>query len=674
MRPCPWAPQFVTVLVGVLALAGSSVASPASAQYFGRNSVRYETFDFRILKTEHFDIYYYEGGADALPLVARMAERWHHRLTRVFGHELRGRQPIVLYASHPHFAQTTALLGTIGEGTGGATEPFKRRVVLPVVGPLAETDHVLGHELVHAFQFDITTRPGFAFAPPTAAVMPLWFIEGMAEYLSVGPVDPHTAMWMRDAVRAERLPTMRQLASPRYFPYRYGQAFWAYLAGRWGDQIPGDVLRRGAETGAILPIMRTMLGNPDSLASQWKQATVETYGALADSTRSPADYGRVVMTSSQRDRGSAGKDSTEKKGGAQEGRGGRLNLAPSLSPDGTRLVFLSERGGASIDMFLADAVTGEVRRKIVSTTLDPHFESLQFANSAGAWHPDGRRFVFAGISKGQPLLFLMDVESGKVEREFPVPRVQQVFHPSWSPDGTHLVFSALVGGLTDLFVLDLQSGELRRLTHDPYADLQPAWSPDGNNIAIVTDRFTTDLGTLSHGAYRLALVDPVSGEFRALPSFPGAKHINPQWGPDGASLYFLSDRAGITNIYRLVMATQELRQVTNLYTGVSGPHVVEPGADRGAASQPPDVQRVRTRTIRHLRDRLGVRARGRTPAARLCHQRGDAPARGALHDQRGGGRPGAVFGRRAVGAPASRFRAPERPVPPPASRSISSTR
>ena len=74
--------------------------------------------------------------------------------------------------------------------------------------------------------------------------MPLWFIEGMAEYLSVGPVDPHTAMWMRDAAREEKLPTIRDLGSARYFPYRYGQALWAYLAGRFGDEVVGEALRK----------------------------------------------------------------------------------------------------------------------------------------------------------------------------------------------------------------------------------------------------------------------------------------------------------------------------------------------------------------------------------------------------------------------------------------------
>jgi hypothetical protein len=117
----------------------------AEAQYFGRNKVQYEKFDFNVLSTEHFDVYFYPEEEAAVRLASRMAERWYRRLSRVFRHELTGRQPLILYAAHPHFQQTTALPGEIGEGTGGVTEMFKRRIVLPFAGGLAETDHILGH-------------------------------------------------------------------------------------------------------------------------------------------------------------------------------------------------------------------------------------------------------------------------------------------------------------------------------------------------------------------------------------------------------------------------------------------------------------------------------------------------------------------------------------------------
>ena len=66
-------------------------APPAAAQYFGQNKVQYRTFDFRIIQTEHFDIYYYPAERAAALDAARIAERWYGRLSRVLHHEFQGR-------------------------------------------------------------------------------------------------------------------------------------------------------------------------------------------------------------------------------------------------------------------------------------------------------------------------------------------------------------------------------------------------------------------------------------------------------------------------------------------------------------------------------------------------------------------------------------------------------
>ena len=229
-----------------------AAAVPAEAQYFGRNKVQYKDFKFEVLKTDHFDIYFYEDERESAGRVGRMAERWYARLSSIFEHELQTRQPLVLYASHPDFEQTNVVGGMIGEGTGGVTEGMKRRVVLPLAGTLAETDHVLGHELVHAFQYDIAAdraRGGGGGAGGGIESLPLWFVEGLAEYLSIGPVDPHTAMWLRDATRKEELPQIKDLNNGEYFPYRWGQAVWAYIGGKYGDDLIGTIFRSAVALG-----------------------------------------------------------------------------------------------------------------------------------------------------------------------------------------------------------------------------------------------------------------------------------------------------------------------------------------------------------------------------------------------------------------------------------------
>jgi hypothetical protein len=543
-----------------VAFSVAALATSASAQYFGQNQVQYRDFDFQVLKTRHFDIHYYPEEREKVEHVARLAERWHDRLRRLFEHDLEGRQALVFYASGSDFRQTNVVQG-IGEGTGGVTEGLMRRIVMPSAGPLAETDHVLGHELVHAFQYDMSSRArGQGFLR-----LPLWFVEGLAEYLSLGPVDSQTAMWLRDALASDKLPTLRDLGNPRFFPYRFGHAFWAYVGGRWGDEKAIEVYREGMRSGdPELAIRKALEIDGKELSRQWGEAIRRAYAGFLEAKKDPSAYGPLLVG--------------EKRGG------GELNLGPALSPDGKRIVFLSERDLFSIDLFLADADTGKVIRKLASTATDPHFDSLQFIESAGAWSPDGKLFVQSALRRGRAALFVVDPETGRRVREKEFAELSELQSPSFAPDGRRVVFSALQGGLLDLWTYDLESGERKRLTSDAFAELQPVFSPDGSRVAFATDRFSTDLETLSFGNYRLGVLDLASGEVEELPGYRGARHSNPQWSPDGSSLVFLSDADGATNVHRLELASGELRQVTDLRTGVAGISPLSPSLTVAGAS------------------------------------------------------------------------------------------
>jgi hypothetical protein len=541
--------RFALAALLALPLGAALAPLPAAAQYFGRNKVQYETFRFQVLATEHFDVYFYEEERRMAEQAARMAERWYARLARAFDHELRGRQPLILYASHPDFEQTNAIPGEIDESTGGVTESFKRRIVLPLTASPGETDHVIGHELVHAFQFDLRRRgqpnlmdPGLQF--------PLWFVEGMAEYLSIGPVDPHTAMWMRDAARSGKLPTITRLSHWRYFPYRYGHALWAFVAARWGEARVGEVFKIATARGLSAErALEAVLGaSADSISREWQRVTADWAEATTrglDGSRA----GRLVV--------------------GPRGERGRINVSPSLSPDGRLVAFLSERDAFSVELFLAEAATGRILRRLTKAALDPHLQSLQFIHSAGAFSPDGRRIAIATVSRGQPTLALIDVGSGRTVQEIRFPDLGEIYHPTWSPDGRRVAFSGLVGGASDLFVVDLATRRHARLTEDLHADLQPAWSPDGRSLAFATDRYSTRLGDLEYGEMGLALLDLETRAVRRLPSVDG-KNLNPQWTPDGRSLLFVSDHGGPPNVHRLELESGEVTQVTDLPTGVSG--------------------------------------------------------------------------------------------------------
>jgi Tol biopolymer transport system component len=547
-------------------------AVSADAQYFGRNKVQYDRFQFAILETQHFDIYYYAEERSAAEVAAQLAERWYERLSHAFDHTFTRRQPIILYASHAHFTQTTILPGNIPEGVGGFTDHLAGRVVLPFAAGLGETDHVLGHELVHAFQRDILRKQGRSLS-----LLPLWFSEGMAEYLSVGlPRDPdatavdgqrarldaNTRMWLRDASASHRVPTLAQLRDPKWFPYRYGQAVWAFLAERYG----ADVVKRaiGARTArnAIARLEQATGQSERDLTTGWRDYVTAVAGDIA--VDEAAALPRLVG------------------GTADEGR---LNVGPSLSPDGQLLVFMSERDGHAVDVFLADASTGAVLRTLVKTATDPHFDALQFIESAGAWDSTSRRFVLATVSDGRPLLTMFEMPSGRVVRRIAVPEVDQIFTPAWSPDGARLAFSGMKGGVTDIYTIELSDGQVRALTSDVYSDLQPAWSPAGTEIAFTSDRFTSSAEQLDFGRYTLGTIAWPSGDVTPLASSVTGKNVNPQWCAHGECLYFVSDDSGVSNVYRLDRETLDVTRVTDEQIGVSGITALSPAISVGAGGK-----------------------------------------------------------------------------------------
>ncbi len=545
----------LTLVLGLLAVG--ALPGEVDAQYFGRNKVQFDDFDFSVLTTDHFDWYYYPVMGESIKDATRMGERWYERLARTFQHEFESSKPIIMYADHPDFQQTNTLSGFIGEGTGGVTESLKNRVIMPMTGSYWDTDHVLGHELVHAFQYNIAqSRRGGGLQG--LSTLPLWLVEGMAEYMSVGRDDPLTAMWMRDAILRDDLPTIHQLTrDSRYFPYRFGQALWAYIGGTYGDDAVVQVYRRSLRVGFEGAIQQVLAMSTDTLSVRWKEATAEEVRPFVQGRDVPADMGQAILCPCT---GS-----------------GSVNISPSLSPDGQYIAFLSEKDLFSVDLYMAETATGKIVRKLSSANSDPHIDALRYIDSSGTWSPDGSRFAYIVVAGGDNQIVIVRANSGMVEDRVEIEGIGAIANPTWSPDGRQIAFSGSVGGISDLYTYDLLTEELVQLTDDKHADLQPTWSPDGTTLAFASDRGPeTNFETLVYSKFQLTTIDVATRDIRVLPVFGNVKHINPQYTADGQRIVFLSDQDGVSDIYELDLRTGNVLRHTNGATGVSGHTYLSP--------------------------------------------------------------------------------------------------
>ncbi|RYF84867.1 MAG: tolB protein precursor, partial [Chitinophagaceae bacterium] len=334
------------------------------------------------------------------------------------------KNPIILYSNHADFQQTTALSGGVGVGTGGVTEAFKNRVIMPVLELNNQTRHVLGHELVHAFQYHILLERD-SLGLENVSQVPLWMMEGMAEYLSVGKKDAFTSMWMRDALLNRDIPSLKDLTnSNKYFPYRYGQAFWTFIGSIYGDTTIVPLLKSTARYGYERGVVNVFGYDDRTLSGLWKSAIETHYRPMLK-----ADSSQIRITGTNI---------------INEKNAGQINVAPAISPDGKYVVFLSEKDLFGIDLFLADAKTGKIIRKLSSQVSNSHIDDYNYLESAGAWSPDNKQFAFSVFSRGRNELIIINIETGKTVLQTHMEKVEQFGNLTWSSNGKDIAFSGMI--------------------------------------------------------------------------------------------------------------------------------------------------------------------------------------------------------------------------------------
>jgi hypothetical protein len=215
-------------------------------------------------------------------------------------------------------------------------------VVIPLSFTNQQTHHVIGHELVHAFQFNLISQND-STSVQSLGNLPLWLVEGMAEYLSIGRVDPFTAMWMRDAVLNDDVPTFNKLNDFTYFPYRYGHVFLSFMTGTFGDQVIEPLFRNTAIYGIENGIYMTTGIEYRELSKKWVE-TIKTHYAPYVDGKKEKTIGKKMISSEN---------------------AGETNISPAVSPNGRYLAFFSEKELFTTDLYLADTKTGKIIKKTI---------------------------------------------------------------------------------------------------------------------------------------------------------------------------------------------------------------------------------------------------------------------------------------------------------------------
>ena len=555
----------IASLLPLLALLVIAAAAPATAQQFGKNKVQYRKFDWRFIQSDHFDIYFYDSaGAYLARFTADVAERALEQIQSNWRYRITNRVSFVVYNSKNDFQQTNVVSMYMPEGVGGVTEMFKNRIVVPFEGEWEKFRHVIHHELVHAMLNDKFYGGSLQslISNNVRFMIPGWMNEGLAEFEAHDGYNIETDMFIRDAVIGGYLPDLQNLDG--YMSYRGGQTFYWYVEQNYGRQKVGELLNRMKTSGNIDVAFKGAFGKSlEEFSEQWKYDLKKIYWPdIADRKRA-VDFA-VPLTEHRKEESF-------------------FNTSPSLSPNGDKLAYISDRDGYR-SVYVMNVET-RASEKIAQGESNVDFEELHLLTPAIAWSPDGKRVAIAVKSRGRDAIYLIDVASGDKEK---VPlELDAIYSVDWSPDGTRLAFQGIEGEQSDIFTYDIASAKLENVTADIFSDVDPTWSADGATLYFVSDRRhhdirsvrsdTFDIIDYDFNARDIYAVNTRTFELRRITATDNALEKSPVDGGDGRIL-FVSDQNGIDNVYVIDSLGSKPRPLTNAISGIEQLSVTRDGS------------------------------------------------------------------------------------------------
>jgi hypothetical protein len=522
---------------------------------------------WQTLTTEHFRVHYHLGAEWTAQQTAQIAEEIYPHITGLYGYEpgvvdfiIKDTEDYANGAAYFYDNKVEIWATNLEFGLRGTTQ-WLRNVITH------EYTHIVSIQAAmkmprripalyfQMISFEDEKRPdvltgypdGIVSYPIVGAVIPMWWAEGVAQYMSPGKQtdcwDTHRDMILRCAVLEDRMLSYDEmgffghgsLGNEQVYDHGYGLV--RYIAQEYGSESIGKISGQ--------------MGKP------WR---LSIDGALEKVTGKDGNdlYADWQLYLRERaDRLLAGVRHNWREGTRFDIKGS-FTTAPSFSPDGEKVVFLSNEGSeyARTTLYIADRDGGNREKLKAGVSSRPVFSA------------DGKRIVYARHRRTNAYNAMKsDVHTYDLEtkKETRLTNKRRVSQPSFSPDGSRIVCLLNSDGTRRIAVMDSDGGGLRVLLERGQGTqfYGPQYSPQGDRILF---------GIFEKGTRHIASIDTSGGDFTWVLRTHNDER-DARWLSDGSGIVFASDRAGVFNIYTLDFASGRFDQLTNVVGGAFYPDI-----------------------------------------------------------------------------------------------------
>ncbi|PKK36970.1 hypothetical protein BWI96_08805 [Siphonobacter sp. SORGH_AS_0500] len=548
-----WTNTFKVSLLSGLLLGAVTVQAQVympTMEEFGKNRIQRERYDWQVLTTSNFEIYFHGNSRSLATYTAQMAESEFDRITDLLSYTPYSRTKIFLYDSPADLKQSNIGVSLNSIAEIREENLSKSRVQIAFTANHMEFRKQLAKEVSSVFVYDMLYGGSLKDALQSQLLLslPEWFISGITAYVAEGwsrDLDDY----MRDVALNKKFKKPTQLTGDE--ATRIGQSIWNFIAERYGRDNISNILN-------LTRIIRT---EQTSISS--------TLGiSYARFVNDWKDYYTQMATSTA---GSFQPAGGTKLAGYHLFSGQQIEQV-KLSPD-RRMVVYSMIDHGRYRVYVTGTQGGKPEELLVggdrflTRELPIHAPLLAFQDNGTLnilTQQDDRILLsqyVPGSKKG------LRLKARRFVRGF-----NQIAGFDISQDGSTLAISGDRKGQSDLFLYNISRNGVTQLTNDLYDDLTPSFVGRSNSKVLFTSNRTTD--TLSTKPVPTPLPTSFNlflheGNARANTVQRLASRATQPFSTNGEKVFFLSDEQGIQNLYVLDTTAQQVRPLSQFAESIN---------------------------------------------------------------------------------------------------------
>lgn len=459
-------------------LGGQAQFYDGSNVTFGKNRVQYQTFDWQYFPATRGEVYYYQGGKNLASRIVAELTPWAEEVEKLLDRKIDGAFQVLVFNKQEDFRQSNiGFAEGEDENIGGTAILVGSKLFVYAEGEWSSIERQVKRGLTQLLFNQIMFGGNWqeALRNSSTIALPDWFTEGLFSYASQ-PWNSEVALHVYDVARCNEI-AQAQRIDPIRAPW-VGHAIWKYVADVFGEGVIANAmymirisrsLNKGFQyaTGMDLPMLLEE-ANRYHLSDAGVVDYFPPMSSRKDIRRAKKNPGDLMMPI-------------------------HAEMRPrsiSLSPEGDYVAWMTEERG-QIKVWLGHIQSGK------TTLLGKHGHKIDriqgMTNGGIAWHPNGQLLTYSIEEQSRNFLFTVNVNDPKEVVRKEIFQIDKIHSMAYAPDGMTMIWSAVRNGQTDLYQYQVLGNNQMALWSDPYDDLDPVFSKDGNTIWFASNRPNADL-------------------------------------------------------------------------------------------------------------------------------------------------------------------------------------